>query len=506
MPTGGVDILVAAGVDAATAATISGVIGTGLTDAAIGAGVGGLTGEITGGGKGLTKGLEAGAITGLGVGVGGAALGGIGGSAIGGAVGGGLGSEVTGGNPLTGALEGGVGAGLSSAIGGTTNLFGTATPGTGAATGTAIGGTGGGAASAAPASVSGATGGDATFSSAPISSVTSSDLPPLSTDAGSTANTGSGPTSSSSFSNVSQTVSTPTVSAPSGSTPFSTAAQGLPDTPVGSSPSGSAFSPQAITNTTLGPSGNAASGISNGDIVSSGFNPQIFSGNPVSAPVGEGISGGDIVSAPGQNLPLEIAGGPAATLGAGSTPNTIATAYNHPSFSNIASAIGANASPLLAGAGLLGDVALNKKALPGQKELSDEAGSLMKQGQSLQEYLQTGTLPPGLKGALDEATNQAVATIKSQYAAHGMSGSSAEQDAIAQAQERAQASGSQMALQLLQTGISESEGASQLYQSIMNSALSQDNELGSAIGRFATSAAGGTPQANVSIGGKNVTV
>ena len=88
------------------------------------------------------------------------------------------------------------------------------------------------------------------------------------------------------------------------------------------------------------------------------------------------------------------------------------------------------------------------------------------QGTQLQSYLQTGTLPPGLQAGIDQQVQSAIATIKSRYASMGMSGSSAEQQDIANAQAQGQAAAAQQAEQLLSTGINETGMASTLYNQI----------------------------------------
>jgi hypothetical protein len=72
-----------------------------------------------------------------------------------------------------------------------------------------------------------------------------------------------------------------------------------------------------------------------------------------------------------------------------------------------------------------------------------------------------------------------------------MSGSSAEAQDLANAQQVAQTQGTSIAMNLLNTGIQESQLSSQLYTQIMNEALQQDQQLGSAIGSFASALAGG---------------
>ena len=82
-----------------------------------------------------------------------------------------------------------------------------------------------------------------------------------------------------------------------------------------------------------------------------------------------------------------------------------------------------------------------------------------------------------------------------------MSGSSAEQQDIAAVQSRAEAQGAQMAMQLLQTGISETGMASGLYEQLLNQATQSDAQLGSAISNFASAAAGG---GNIGKGGVTI--
>lgn len=159
--------------------------------------------------------------------------------------------------------------------------------------------------------------------------------------------------------------------------------------------------------------------------------------------------------------------------------------------------LGPNASPLgvgLSGAGLAANVIQGQQAVKGEKQLEQEAGRADAQGQQLESYLQNGTLPPGLQAGVTQASNAAKATIRSRYASMGMSGSSAEQQELAQVDSNAQAQGAQMAMQLLQTGIAESGTASQLYEAIMNSTLAEEKGLGSSIANFASAAAGASPQ------------
>ena len=117
---------------------------------------------------------------------------------------------------------------------------------------------------------------------------------------------------------------------------------------------------------------------------------------------------------------------------------------------------------------------------------------LSAQSKQMENYFNSGTLPPGVQSGLNRATAAAKASIRSQYASLGSSGSSAEQQDLANVDQVAIAQGSDIALNLLKQGVSEQGMADQLYQDLMNTALSQDQQLGSAIGTFASGLAGST--------------
>jgi hypothetical protein len=127
--------------------------------------------------------------------------------------------------------------------------------------------------------------------------------------------------------------------------------------------------------------------------------------------------------------------------------------------------------------------------LPGQSQLSSEAYDLAANATQNMAYLNAGTLPPGVQAAIGNATNAAKAQTRSLYAAHGMSGSSAEVQALQQIESSASAQGTQIAMQLLQQGVSETNISANLYSQIMRSALSQDQSLGTALATLAGGAA-----------------
>jgi hypothetical protein len=104
--------------------------------------------------------------------------------------------------------------------------------------------------------------------------------------------------------------------------------------------------------------------------------------------------------------------------------------------------------------------------------LLNSASALSAQGNQLAGYLTTGTLPPGVSAGLDQAYNSAVATIKSQYAARGQSGSSSEADALSNLAFTKESQGATIATNLLSQGITEQQFASQVYQQLLSQGLS----------------------------------
>jgi hypothetical protein len=138
------------------------------------------------------------------------------------------------------------------------------------------------------------------------------------------------------------------------------------------------------------------------------------------------------------------------------------------------------------GANLLG----GNKPSPYSANLTSAASSLTTQGSLMESYLSSGTLPPGLQTGIDQATQAAHATIKSQYAARGMSGSSAEAQDLQAVTERASAQGAQLAIQLYSQGVQETQLGDQIYAQLMQAQTTQDNQASAAISNFAGAMAG----------------
>jgi hypothetical protein len=149
----------------------------------------------------------------------------------------------------------------------------------------------------------------------------------------------------------------------------------------------------------------------------------------------------------------------------------------------------------------LGYSALNQPSLPtGQIDaLTAQAKQLGAQGSNLSSYLFNGQLPQGAQTALDQATASANAKVKSDYARLGLSGSSAEGQALQSVRDSATTQRFQLAQNLLKTGIDETGLSSKLYEAIYASSQTQNRDLMSAIASFAAAVAGGG-------GGKGTTI
>jgi hypothetical protein len=145
----------------------------------------------------------------------------------------------------------------------------------------------------------------------------------------------------------------------------------------------------------------------------------------------------------------------------------------------------------ISGANLLGSVIGGQQSSTALKNLENTANSQQAQGQTLQSFLQNGTLPPGVQNTINLAEKNAEATVRSRYASQGQSGSTAEAQDIANAKLEAANQGTQAAERLLQQGISESDLSGKLFNQILSQQTQQNAQVGSAISNFASALGGG---------------
>lgn len=487
MPTGGVDFLAGAGALASVFGEAAPIVGLGLAGAETGAGIGGITSAITGGniGQGILHGAEAGGLTGGGIGIGGEIAGGLGagagslgaiaGSGLGGAAGGALGGVATGGNPVLGALEGGVAGGISgsgilnSSSGTSTDATGTPNP-TGQPSGVpasaqSAGNLGGG--------TSGAGGGAAPSGVTPDYGLPpgSQDLYPSSVSSGTPlSSVGSLVTNSGNFGtgNVGSNLS-----------------------------SGVNSQTDSLLNSFAQEQGAAAP-------VTDSLSPSVISASNAASPTGTDISlqqpstfanltGGTSPIDQSVSPSLASAGNAASGGAAAKAPNSIGELFQPGGFTlgNVGTALANNIAPLAAAGGIGLDALKGNKQSGAEKNITAQAGQESAQGQQLENYLQTGTLPAGMQAGVNQNLQSTIASIKSRYASMGMSGSSAEAQDIANAQSQAQAASAQMQEQLLSTGIQETGMSSQLYSELLKNSMANDTNLSNAIASFAAAASGG---------------
>ncbi len=147
------------------------------------------------------------------------------------------------------------------------------------------------------------------------------------------------------------------------------------------------------------------------------------------------------------------------------------------------------AGSLISGGSLLYNVLQGDKKPQGYDAIQAQAQIDAAQGSQLQNYLTSGTLPPGIATGLQQAHAAAEATIKGQYAQRGQSGSSAEAQDLQNLANTTVAKGADIASKLLAQGVQESEFSSQLYEELMKTNINQDQQLSNSIANFAGSLA-----------------
>lgn len=249
------------------------------------------------------------------------------------------------------------------------------------------------------------------------------------------------------------------------------------------------------------------------------FNPASvgLGGADLSSPVtsGGGIGGwlsktagnvGDFV----ENHPLQAAGTGLSALGLGRSLLTSQNPNPIPGMSQlsqIASQLGST------GTGLINDNAASARGV---------ASNAVNQGNVLQHYLTTGTLPPAIQSSLDQATKDGITNIRAQYAARGMPpGSSAEMQETNALRQRAVIQGGTIAAQLYQQGVSLDSLAANIYtnltgtggslagagagaqESLINTGVALNNGVNNSIANLSSALGGGS---RAIINGQTVTL
>jgi hypothetical protein len=150
----------------------------------------------------------------------------------------------------------------------------------------------------------------------------------------------------------------------------------------------------------------------------------------------------------------------------------------------------------VAGAGLLanmlkGSGSIGESANAAGTSIANEANTLAAQSTQLQNYVTTGTLPPGVNQVLQQVQKSMTDQIKAKYAQLGMSGSTAETQDINNAALQVQSQGQTEALNLMNQGVSLANLSGQLMTTLMNTNIQQNEQTTQSIGQLAAALAGG---------------
>lgn len=238
----------------------------------------------------------------------------------------------------------------------------------------------------------------------------------------------------------------------------------------------------AIAAPAAGAAGSSAGGL---DSALSSFQPDIAGGAGSATPGASLAGAGNTLANAGSGGTASIA--PSTAGGTTGDANTFDALLNDPTLKNFGRFAGANKDLITGGIGLAANAIRGDQAFPGEKQLTAQAKALSGQANSFMR----GELTPGMQAGLRGATESAKAALRSMFAQRGMSGSSSEVEALASIDQTSAVKGAELAQSLIQQGVSEAGLASNLWQTILAESMRKDQELGSAIGGFASALAGG---------------
>ena len=222
-------------------------------------------------------------------------------------------------------------------------------------------------------------------------------------------------------------------------------------------------------------------------------------------------------NAPGSTVPG--ATGPTA-LGGSTGPSALPGAPSSSGFSldnlvsNATKSITNNPLSLVGPAAGLGGLAYTlsqaKKQLPEQTALDSAALTATNTGNTLSSYLTSGTLPAGLQTAVDKATQDAKTAAISNAAKNGQSTDPTQNTSLAaqlaSIDQQSTITTATVGQQLLSSGLSETQLASQDYSTLLNADMTQQGLISNAISSFAKSLGSlGTSGIKLNLGNSGVT-
>lgn len=227
-----------------------------------------------------------------------------------------------------------------------------------------------------------------------------------------------------------------------------------------------------------------------GPSAASPFDTAAWPTGPGGAPGGTGVAQvtgdvGGITSGAGAN-PVNV--GSATSFGPGSanaSPWSIDSLVSGAGKSIAANPIGLGLST----AGLGYAIAQGQSHPQGYDQMKEIAGRLGPAGQQLMQYLQSGTLPPGLQQSVSQANQAARARIISNYGTQGMSTDPSRNSALAaelaNVDRQSAISIAQIGERLMNEGVQASGLASNIYGQIANIDQTQTQNVGRAIANMA---------------------
>jgi len=185
--------------------------------------------------------------------------------------------------------------------------------------------------------------------------------------------------------------------------------------------------------------------------------------------------------------------------GTGPQPSSVEKFFSDPTAGNALNILKANPNLALAAGGLGLSALQGNKQSSQEAQLQRQAGQFLNTGTQLTQPLLTGQLPPGAAATVRDMVQKNQAAIRQNFANMGLSGSTEEQTALAQAAQQGEIVTFQIAQQMAQLGLGESQSGSQILSELGKESLASDQALQDAIVKFASMAAGGGTQLNLKL-------
>lgn len=212
--------------------------------------------------------------------------------------------------------------------------------------------------------------------------------------------------------------------------------------------------------------------------------------------------------APGAGLTTAGAGASVPGTAAGAAPAGTSGTFLDNLLGGATNAITKNPLGIGLAAGGLGyNILEGRKLSTNEQALQAAAGTQAGAGQQLQNYINTGQLPPGMAAQVANAKAAAKASIISGYAARGQNADPSQNSALAQELSQVDMNSlaleGQLATELLNSGITETGMSNNLYAQLIQMDQGQAKLTGQAIANFAAALAGGPK--TIQIGNQGVT-